>query len=235
MKIESALATKMSGSVGGLTGSHNAGGMYLRRRSVPKNVRSDGQLLVRAILAQLSNVYSSVLTEAQRQAWRLYAQNVPLSDALGASRQTSAIAHFIRSNSPRVQAGLDRIDDAPSEFNVGPTPNAAGLTVLIDEGPPVVVALGGDVLLGAPNADGNILVYEGRPQNPSINFFKGPYNYQDKAEFASGDPTVTLAITAFPFPLVEGQKVWFKLQNTLNDGRLSQMTEVSAIVAAAGP
>jgi hypothetical protein len=221
MKFESALMTKASGSVGGLTATRGRGGSVFRKRVVPINRSSVAQQVVRNALAILANAWSTVLTQDQRNAWTLYGENVPLIDNLGASRQQAGISHYIRSNSPRLQAGLARVDEAPALFSTGNPPDIGALIISTDAGPPIVTSLNGDALLNAPDAAGNILFYMGRPTNPGVSVSKGPFNYMDKLDFAGGDPTAAVDLSAFPFPLVSGQKVSFRAQISYDDGRLS--------------
>lgn len=222
--------TQASGSVAGLTASRGAGGSYFRARVIPVNTNSIFQQAVRAALASLASIYSSVLTQDQRDGWDMYAKNVTLTDRLGDPRNVSAIAQYTRSNTPRLQAGLDRVDDAPIQFTVGPTPDPAGVTLALNEDLVPVLELGGDVVLGNPTADGHLLVYQGVPQNGAVNFFKGPWRYVDKVSFEAGDPTATLAVTAFAFPLASGQKAFFRFVSTLSTGQLSSDAQTARIV-----
>ena len=60
MKILSALATAVSGSIGGITGSHNRGGMYLRSRVIPVNPQTVDQLAARNRLATQSSGWGAL-------------------------------------------------------------------------------------------------------------------------------------------------------------------------------
>ncbi|KKM06452.1 hypothetical protein LCGC14_1743870, partial [marine sediment metagenome] len=47
MLFKSGLITQGSGSIGGLTASHNRGGMYFRARTIPTNPATSFQTVVR--------------------------------------------------------------------------------------------------------------------------------------------------------------------------------------------
>lgn len=216
MKFQSQVYTKASGSVGGLTYSHNAGGMYTRGRVTPTDPGSAQQLVVRGLIATLSNWWLAVVTEAQRGAWKLYAQNVVLYDSFGAAIKISGLAHYIRANVPRLQAGKTRIDAGPTPYDLGAfTPPTVTVDATADEvdvtftnTDPWAMAVGG-----------HMLVYASRPQNPSINFFKGPYRYAGAISGAAAPPTSPATI-ALPFPCTVGEKVFFQVRVSQVNGRL---------------
>lgn len=218
--FKSALITQASGSVFGMTFSRNKGGNYIRQRQIPVNPNSPQQQAVRGIVGDLSNLWVNTLTAAQRTAWTDYAANVPLVNKLGDPNTVPALSMYVRSNTPRVQAGQARVDDGPTDFTLGGFTNPSfGVDAANDEV---------DVSFTNTDAWANetgsfALVYASRPQNASIDFFKGPYRL---AGVIAGDdvtaPTSPAAI-ALPFAVVAGQKVFFKFSVSRLDGRLSQV------------
>lgn len=226
MKLKSALLTQASGSVGGATFAHNQGGMYIRARSIPTNPSSAYQTAVRNILSGLSQAWSQTLTGAQRTAWATYAANVPLISTLGDSRPVSGLSMYNRCNVPRIQAGLARVDTAPTTYTLGTFTNVT------------ITATGSTGLLSVAftNTDswdsattGALLVYSSRPQSVGINFFKGPYRYAGKIPGAGTPPTSPQTVTS-PFALTAGQKVFTQVQATLTDGRLTAAFRGSSTV-----
>lgn len=217
MKFKSALVTQSSGSVGGATFAHNQGGLYVRARSIPTNPSSAFQVAVRNNMATLSNAWSNILTAAQRAAWAVYASNVSLVNALGDAIHVSGIAMYNRTNTPRLQAGVSRIDAAPTTFNLGSFTNptitcvasSSNLSVAFTNTDSWAIAVGG-----------YMLVYASRPQSPGINFFNGPYRFAGKISGAVVPPTSPVTI-AVPFPVVAGQKVFYDVRVSQVDGRLS--------------
>jgi hypothetical protein len=218
MKCRPLLADAMSGSVGGLVASHNRGGTYFRQRATPVNPGSTYQDLVRQILAQLTSLWQTVLTQDQRDAWDAYAANVTLPDRLGDQRNVGGIAQYVRSNVPRLQAGLTRVDDGPTVYNLGDftLPTIASITA------PTALSLGfttGDDWVSEDGAA--MLVFGSRGQNASINYFKGPYRFAGSIDGDSGTPPTSPAAITLPFVLTAGQKGFIKYAVTRADGRLS--------------
>ena len=229
MLFTSQILTAVSGSVGGLVGSHNNAGLYFRARAVPVDPQTTLQVAVRNIIGQLSNRWVGTLTDAQRAGWEDYAKNVPLPARLGGTHVVSGIAMYQRSNIARRQAGLLRVDDAPIEFDVGeftsvtaPTATAAGDLVGADFDPTDNWA----------NETGSaMLVYAGIAVNPSVSFFKGPYRFAGRVD---GDTTIP---PTSPFSLGSGygyqigQKVHFRVVVARKDARFSFDQKTFAIAA----
>lgn len=218
MKFKSALGTSFSGSVGGLTASHNRGGLYFRARRVPTNPASGQQQVVRNAVAVLTSRWGSTLTQVQRDAWQTYATNTPKVDRLGDSINLSGVNWYIACNTPRVQGSLAIVDAAPTTF---------GLATI---SPPEVDAFddtNNQVDVGFTNTDawanetgGALLIYASRPQNPGIEFFKGPYRLAGVIAGAVSPPT-SPATLDLPFPIAVGQQVFFEARALRADGRVS--------------
>jgi hypothetical protein len=119
MLFKSALVTSISGSIGGMTGSHNRSGMYLRARAIPVNPNTAQQQVVRSAMRDLASRWVETLTAFQREDWDVYGSLVPLPNSLGTPVEQSGIAAYQRSNIPRIQNGLPITDDAPTVFNLG--------------------------------------------------------------------------------------------------------------------
>jgi len=180
MKFKSQVYTQASGSIGGITYSHNKGGMYTRGRSIPTDPGSSRQMNVRDSVSMYSQMWTTGLTQAQRDEWELYALNVPVLDTLGDPILISGINHFIRANVPRNAADLQLAPTTP----LGSQLNASGIFTLPMLIPPTITSLvastgvltvefaeedWGDL------ADNALLIYLGRPRSVGRNFFKGPY------------------------------------------------------------
>jgi hypothetical protein len=218
MKYRPLLGDAMSGSMGGVVASHNRGGTYFRQRATPVNPGSVFQDLVRQIMAALTSLWNETLTEPQRQSWDDYALNVPLADKLGDPRNVGGIAMYVRSNVPRIQAGLPRVDTGPSIFNLG------SFTA------PVITSITAPTALSleftntdewANEDDAAMIIYGGRGQSQSINYFKGPYRFADTILGDGITPPTSPAAIVLPFTLQTGQKGFIKYSITRADGRLS--------------
>jgi hypothetical protein len=211
------IAGSISGSIAGVTFSHNKGGGYIRARSIPTNPNSPQQQQVRGFLSQLSNLWVTWLTPAQRAGWEDYAANVTVINALGDPGYLPPLAHYIRSNVPRLQAGLARVDDAPVIFDLGEyTPP----TFVVDAADDTVDVGFDNTDVWAGTAGAAMLIWGARQVAASINYFKGPYRYVGKIAGA-GTPPTSPANLDLVFPLDEGNRVFLKAQVTQDDGRYS--------------
>lgn len=227
MIYKSDRTTEASGSIGGTTFSHNRGGQYIRARVIPVNPGSVFQQAVRGYVAQLTSLWQTVLTEAQRAAWDNYADLVPLPNALGDPHNVGGLAMYVRSNVPRLQAALPRVDAGPVVFNLGPftMPAIASITA------PTALSLTFDNTDAWANEDdAAMLVYGSRGMNDSINYFKGPYRFADKIDGDAVTPPTSPAAIVMPFPLVASQKAFVRVRVSRADGRLSSSFRSFGIV-----
>jgi len=228
MKFKSAIITQASGSVGGLTFAHNQGGLYTRARSIPTDPGSSYQVAVRNIVGQLVAQWANTLSAAQRAAWAVYAENVPLTDVFGDPKYRSGINHYVRSNTPILQAGLSQVDDGPTVFSL---PDMTAPSVGFDATADEIDVTFDNTDDWANEDDAAMLVYCSRPQNASREFFKGPYRYAGKIDGDSVTPPTSPAAIALPFAVEAGHKVFALIRVVRADGRLSTPFRGSAIAA----
>lgn len=200
MKFKSQVYTQVSGSVGGLTYAHAKGGtMYSRARAIPVNPNTPFQVTVRNLMAFLVNAWTSTLSSAQRNTWDMYGQNVPVTNALGDSVTLSGQNWFIGANLIRSQSDvklastLGLIQTAPVVFNRGDLTAPGGIAYDVTTG----------FSLSYTNTDswaiadgGALLVFQGRPRNPSRLSFKGPWRLIAVEEGAATPPTSPLTVSA---------------------------------------
>lgn len=79
------LGNPQSGSLANQTASHNRAGQYLRSRRTPVNVIGTGRrAFIRSAFAAASSAWGA-LTPTQQNAWIAYANEYPITDALGQS------------------------------------------------------------------------------------------------------------------------------------------------------
>jgi hypothetical protein len=222
------ILTTMSGSLGGITAARNRGGQYLRARVVPVDPGSPAQTTLRTIFGALSIAWQTILTAGQRLAWETYADNVTVVNRIGETVNLTGLQMYIRSNTPRVQAGLLRVDDGPVEFNLGEFTDVSigivGGTSDID------VTFDPDDAWA--NEDGNsMLVLASREAAPSINFFKGPYRLAGTIDGLTLAPPASPAAVTSDFSYTAGNKGFAQVRVSRVDGRLSQVQRVSAIAS----
>jgi len=229
MLYHSGLITEASGRLGGIVASHNRGGQYFRAATLPTNPGTPYQEAVRSITSQLAVLWTNSLTEAERDAWVTYAQNVPTVNRLGDSRFLTGMNMYVRSNTARIQAGLARVDAAPVGYDLGsftyPTITVSAAAQLLS-----VAFTEADDWVGEDDAA--MLVYASRPKSAAINYFKGPYRLAGPILGDSGTPLTTPQTIAVPFACSEGNRVFTRVAVVRADGRYSESFRDFLAVAA---
>lgn len=209
------IVAEIRGSIGGVTFARNRGGQYARNRSVPLNPQTTRQVAVRQEFGNLSNIWSTALSPAQRTEWSTYAANVPLVNSLGESRNVSGINMFSRGNALLLDTGGALADDGPAEFTQGPS-FSPGLTIDATADTLDVVDLGGY----DPDTSGviGLLIQQSLPQQPGVNFYKSPFRKifgGQIADLESLPEDVPLA-----YPVQPGQAVFIRTATVTTDGRV---------------
>lgn len=220
MKYNDILVGQLSGSLGGVTASRNRYGTYLRKKATPVNPATPFQEVVRQAFRQLPIAWTETLTDAQRSEWDSYAQHVPLVGADGQPVFLNGQTHYIRSNVPRLQLGLARVDDAPATQNLGTftAPTIDSLTAATE-----LLSLNFTETDEWVDETGSIMVVRGsRPTNPTVNFFKGPYRQTAGVPGDETTPPTSPASITLPFGFAVGQRVHLAVAVSRADGRLTQ-------------
>jgi len=232
MLFKPLLGTDLSGKVGGIVASHNAGGAYFKAATIPTNPNTIFQQVVRSAISALTVTWEGGLTQQQRDAWDVYAANVKVTNRIGEQVNISGLAMFVRSNVVKYQTLIALQNDAPTVFNIGGrTANLASNAT--EAGQTVDVGYGASTT-GDPWANevgSYLVVYIGRPQNAGIKFFKGPYRL---AGILQGDPVPPVApfTVATPFAFVAGQRIFTRAIVTYADGRYTSDFKDSTLAVA---
>ena len=225
------LLNGMSGSLGGLTFSHNAGGAYVRARGIPTQPNTPEQAAVKNAFTQLSTAWRADLTAAQRDDWDLYAAATPLIDKIGNPFFPTGLNMFIRGNVGLLQNADVRVDvgpvtpglptfTAPAVVTIESTTNVASISFTI-----------GDAWVDLD--DNHLLIYASRGKGATINFFKGPYQLAGSIDGdAISAPTSPAAIT-IPFNVSEFQKVFFRATLIDDEGRKGADVFFEGVVSTA--
>lgn len=108
-----AILGNISGSIGANTFSHNRGGSYVKRRSVPTNPNSNRQQDIRNILSSLSSNWSS-LSSANQNDWNTWAYWHPKIDPLGNAVSITGAQAYAGLNCRLLDSGESAIDTAPT-------------------------------------------------------------------------------------------------------------------------
>lgn len=220
--------TEIRGSIGGTVFSRNRYGAIARARTVPVDPGTANQMAVRALMGQARAAFFDTLTAVQRAAWDVYADNVAWTNRLGQTVHLTGYNMYCRTNICLLNAGMDAVADAPTDYSLAGqdgslvatvTAAANGISVAFD-----------DNLDWLDETGGGLLVFESRPQNPGINYFKGPWNYLGKVEGDSTTPPTSPATFTSQHSLAVGQKMFLQARIVRADGRVSQPFRVFDLV-----
>lgn len=233
MKFLSQITSATSGSVNGLTAAHNRGGRYFRARVIPTNPSTARQMQTRSFLTTAATQWTTLATAVIRNAWNLYATNVPVTNPLGEAIQLSGQQWFIAATSFALDADQSDLTlsyplAAPTIFDRGSL-NFEDATLGVGGG--LAASILGTAIGGA--AGSAIQVQMGRPQNPSVSFFKGPWRVASRATTAPISGTIAVATASLPFAIAVGQRVWIKARAKTSDNRLSPDVVFGPITVAA--
>lgn len=241
MIFKSPVFSQASGSIAGITYSHNKGGMYTRARSIPTNPNTQNQTEVRNALTQLAVAWSTDLNATQRSGWQTWAANTPFTNALGDPINLSGQQAFIGANTGRLQVnakfgfGMVVVKTPPVIFNRGDftTPSfvaseASGIDVTFDDTD------------AWANENGAVMIMQvGRPQSAGRLFFKGPWRAAPPIQGNSSTPPTSprtimpAALAVNVYPIAEGQNVWMRFTVSRIDGRFSSGRIVGPVTVTA--
>lgn len=207
-----------SGKIGAMVGGHNSGGQYLRARTTPTNPRTPQQSVVRNAIRVLASQWSSTLTPEQRDGWSVYSRNVRRVNRLGDSILISGIAWFTACNTPRIQAGLPIITDAPIIFDTGQGTDFTDIQTTANSFAVNASVNTSSAAWNDTTQANTLLLYASRPLNGGINFFDGPYQF-----VAAFPPSTTNQFSAtLPFQAADTQsQMRFAWRISYADGRLT--------------
>lgn len=157
MKIKwSALVSDVRGKLNGSVASKNRYGSYFRNKVTPTNPQTASQMRVRGIFGAISKLWGG-LTNAQRRAWEVFANQHQFTDIFGDAQTLQGNAMFQKVNMNLHKIGATLIS-SPGEVIETPyiADSIAGMNVV--DG--VITTAGVDVEFGEiPNADSVIVVY----------------------------------------------------------------------------
>lgn len=160
--------TNISGSTGGVTGSRNKGGQYLRARVNPVNPNSPAQQQSRATFADANAAWSG-LTPEERTAWNDFAEIQVATNRIGDVIQLSGQQSYVGSYS-----ALESANQTP--VNVPPVPNTRPGQLIIPEFRPDISAEDvGAFTAGTEPGTAAYVIAVSAPLPPGVSFFKGPF------------------------------------------------------------
>lgn len=230
MIFKSHVFAQASGSVAGIVYSRNQGGMYVRSRAKPTNPNTEAQQAVRDAMRNAVFAWSNTLDDEQREVWNTYAFNTPTWNRLGEATTKTGQQMFIRGAIPRLQAALSLPVDGPTSFDLGDFTPITGMTVDASDQTISIVFEETDAWSTVTGAA--LMIYMSRPQNPTRIFGKGPFQLATLAPGVNPGGATSPQAGASLFPVSVGQRVFFKFQVTMPDGRLTMPQFASTIVTA---
>jgi len=222
---------EMRGSIAGNVYSRNRYGAYSRARTKPINPNSDRQDAIRAIVALVSSNWFHVATQAQRDAWAVFAANVPAKNKLGEVIYLSGFNQYVKSNIASLNAGLLAIQAAPTNFVLPGTD--LDFVPSIDAGTQLISVAFDETRDWCDEDEAGMIVQMGLPKNDSTEFFNGPWRHAGVIEGDSLTPPTTPETMAVPFVVADSQKVWVRAKILRADGRLSDWFQGIGVVATA--
>ena len=208
------------GSIGGTVFSKNRYGSYSRHRTIAVNPGSAKQTKIRATMGQIRNAWFQVLSAAQRAAWAVYAANVEVQNRLGESIKLTGWNMFARTNANLLYNDEAIVADAPTEFSLAEADSTLAIT--ISAATQLISVAFDEDMDWCDEDDSHLIVYASRPQNPTVNYFKGPYQIAGKMSGDHETPPSSPTTMAVPFAVVAGQKVFVQARIVRADGRLSE-------------
>jgi len=218
------------GSIGGQVHSKNRFGNYIRARTTPVNPRSPRQSLVRAAVQYLAQYWSNTLTQAERDAWEVYADAITRTNKLGGQIKLTGFNHFVRSGVPRVQNVDAVIEPGPTTLTLPPADPIFACEV--DE-TNQEISITFDPLFAWNIIDGGFMyVYMSIPKATGTNFIGGPFRLAGAIDGATAVPPTSPQILSVPFPVAEGQALVCRARISEVDGRLSDYFQHASSVIA---
>ena len=231
------LAADLSGSIGSTTASRNRFGPYFRTKAIPVNPNTTRQQTVRALFATFVTIWNDTLTQAQRDAWNLWADNTPILGKDGSPINITGQNAYVRYNVARGQITEARVDTAPTVFNNGNPVTSFAQSVSGTVGSIGILIGNASTTInisGGASVDGDMSIFLGGPVNPSREFFKGPYQLTNQQPFITTAIgiiwTTAIATMTHVIPLAAGQFRSIRFRMIYDDGRLSDKFEQLATV-----
>jgi hypothetical protein len=192
-----------SGSIAGVTYSHNRAGQYTRNRRAPVQPVGTGRRgIVRNNMSAASSGWAT-LDPTIQLAWDSYAAGHPITDVLGQAIKLTGHQMFVAVNATRLNAGLDISEDIPENDLVF----AAGFSAFTATAPGTLSLTPS----GAGDTNDKLLVAVSAPQSSGRRFCKTFWQIATAAGNAV-TPIVLGDLYVAQFgTFAEGQRIFYKL------------------------
>ncbi len=214
---------QMSGSIAGSTHARNRFGNYMRARTKPVNPRSPRQTAARAAIMNLAEQWREPpMTPVIRAAWEAYAASVNWLNKLGESVKLTGFNMFMRANTALLRVGAAIVTAGPLDLGL-PAGDPTMVVSALSAAAQTFTITFDDTMDWCSEDDAYLMVDAGTPQNPTRNFFNGPWRFNNSVIGDAGVPIVSpiLAKTISAWTAIEGQLIWFRFSIIRADGRVS--------------
>lgn len=217
MKFKSTVYSSTSGSIAGLTYSHNTYGMYTRGRVIPTNPNSTLQQAIRAQFAP-GHIAWLALSQAVKDAWNAYAAGTPITDRLGNSIHLTGRTMFMRDYIVRKANGLGL---PPITVTTMGLANLSTCTLT------ATAPATGSLAYGATDAwctttGGFLYIYCSMGKGAGTIYYRGPYRLAATVEGSTASPPASPKAFTLPYNVSAGQKVFCRCIASDAEGRLSE-------------
>lgn len=218
MKIKySALVSDARGKLNGSVASRNRYGSYLRNKMTPVNRRTDFQQEVRSRFGAMSAKWNEI-TEAQRDAWRAYAEGKPYTDVFGDQKVLQGNSMFTGINTLLLNAELPTLD-SPDNTSVD--------LPFLDLGITSLTATDVTIKLNSVDTDADkIVVYATPPVSRGKKFLKNDYRIVavlELTDFTTNEADITDAYVARFGAVIAGSRVGIGIVQVASNGQHSVM------------
>jgi hypothetical protein len=192
---------QISGKIGNTVFTSNRYGQVIRTRTIPTLVQNDYTNAARGRLAALSQDWGD-LTDAQKEAWRTWAQVNPVVNRLGASVILQPSAAYIQLNARILQAGGTQIDDPPT---IGAPSAISGMTLTAETVPDLISVAWTS---GALGANEKLAIWAAVLDNPGRTYYRNLLKLVKICAAATATPQdAATEITDRFGTIINGQKV----------------------------
>lgn len=220
----------MRGSIGGTTFARGPYGAYARARTTPINPNSTLQQIVREKMSQAASAYAGI-TQAQKDAWALYAANTPTQNKLGQEIFLSGFNWYCACNAARLRdASLAQVAAGPTTFGRPDTPTAIAMSCTASSSTTSLAFAVGDSWVDEDDAA--LFVFLSQPRSIGRTFVGPPYRLATTVLGDNGTPPTSPAAGVNPWGVVETTMRQDVYAFTVRvDGRISTKVESAAVIA----
>lgn len=218
---------EMRGKVAGNIFTRNRAGAIVRARVIPVNPNTPRMIAAKGAMSRVSSMWLDSASPAQRIEWGVFADNVIEQNKVGQDYHMSGFNQFVRSNAVLRNADLAKVLDGPAIFALPAQDDT--MEVAVSESSQELSVTFADGRDWVDLTGAGMIVQMGIPQNPTINFFDGPWRSAGVIAGDVGSPPSSPATIDVPYPVVENQKIFVRAKIIFDDGRVSDWFRIDSI------